>query len=96
MKLEALPFQRHGTLSGVVRVIDADALPSTQPGSRESRMAYRARIVVGEGGLHDVPSQFRLMPGMEVTAEIKVGKRTVISYFLDPILRVHEESLKEP
>jgi HlyD family secretion protein len=36
------------------------------------------------------------MPGMKVRAEIKVGKRSVISYFLYPIIRVFDESLREP
>jgi hemolysin D len=76
-------------------VVNADVLPSGQPGSRESRLAHRARIAVGEGALRGVPSHFRLLPGMEVLAEVKVGRRSVISYFLDPVLRVHDESLRE-
>ena len=39
---------------------------------------------------------FRLMPGMKVRAEIKVGKRSVISYFLYPVIRALDESLREP
>ena len=96
VKLGALPFQRHGVLLGAVRVVNADALPSSgQPGSREGRMAHRARIAVGDDTLRGVPPDFRLLPGMEVVAEVKVGRRSVISYFLDPILRVHDESLRE-
>ena len=36
-----------------------------------------------------------LGPGMKVTAEIKTGKRTVISYLLSPVFRYRQESLRE-
>ena len=32
---------------------------------------------------------------MTVTAEIKVGERTVLSYFLYPLLRGFDESIRE-
>jgi len=38
----------------------------------------------------------RLLAGMTVTAEIKVGRRTVISYFLYPLIRGLDESIREP
>ena len=37
-----------------------------------------------------------LLPGMTVTAEIKVGTRTIISYFLYPLLRGLDDSIREP
>jgi hypothetical protein len=33
---------------------------------------------------------------MTAAAEINVGKRTVISYLLDPVVRLFDESLREP
>jgi HlyD family secretion protein len=41
------------------------------------------------------PERVQFMPGMAVTAEIKLGKRTVISYFLYPLLRGLDESIRE-
>jgi HlyD family secretion protein len=38
----------------------------------------------------------RLLPGMTVTTEIKVGNRTVISYFLYPLLRGLDNAIREP
>ena len=46
--------------------------------------------------LRDVPRSFRLIPGMAVTAEIKAGERTILSYFLYPLLRGLDESIREP
>jgi multidrug efflux pump subunit AcrA (membrane-fusion protein) len=36
-----------------------------------------------------------LTPGMAVTAEIKTGKRRVIGYLLDPVMRYWGEGLRE-
>lgn len=94
LKLQALSFQRHGMLSGVVRLVDADALPSGVQGAG-GRSAHRARIEITDAQLRGAPAGFRLMPGMEVSAEVNVGRRSVISYFLEPILRVGDESLRE-
>ncbi|AWI60706.1 hypothetical protein AB395_00005529 (plasmid) [Sinorhizobium fredii CCBAU 45436] len=33
---------------------------------------------------------------MTLSAEIKVGRRTVISYFLCPLLRGFDEAIREP
>ena len=36
-----------------------------------------------------------LTPGMPVTAEIKIGPRTVLSYLLSPLVRYRQESMRE-
>jgi hemolysin D len=92
LKLGALSFQRHGVMAGEVRVVDADARPIE---GGPMRLAHRARVSLDAATLHAVPAGFRLMPGMEVSAEVKVGRRTVIGYVLDPILKLRDESLRE-
>jgi hemolysin D len=37
----------------------------------------------------------RLSPGMNLTAEIKTGKRRVIEFLMSPIQRAGNESLRE-
>ncbi len=37
---------------------------------------------------------FKVKPGMSVTAEVNVGKRRVIEFFLFPIIRYLDEGLK--
>jgi len=39
--------------------------------------------------------QVQLSPGMEVTAEVKTGKRRIIEYLLTPLLRYQQESIRE-
>jgi len=36
-----------------------------------------------------------LSAGMAVTAEIKTGSRTILSYLLSPLLRYRQETLRE-
>jgi hemolysin D len=43
-----------------------------------------------------LPEGARLIPGMTMSAEIKVGSRTVLGYFLNPITRGLSESIREP
>lgn len=105
VKLDALPYQRHGTLSGQIRVITENSFPadkaagspSGQQDKTDAKPAFfRARVSLGPVALQDVPADFRLIPGMTTTAEINIGKRTVISYLLDPVIRLFDESLREP
>ena len=106
VKLDALPFQRHGTIEGRLRVITENSFqpdknagpagPQTGKDPDGKPAFFRARITLGPLTLQDVPPDFRLIPGMTTSAEILVGKRTIISYLLDPVIRVFDESLREP
>ncbi len=96
VKLEAWPFQKHGTLQGEVRTLSEDVFNPDPKKEGEARPHYKARIKISSAELRNVPDQFRLIPGMAVTAEIKVGERSVMSYFLYPLLRGLDESIREP
>jgi HlyD family secretion protein len=94
VKLDALPFQKHGLLDGVVRVISQDTLDHTENG--QTRPVYRAVITISDLKLRNLPAGFRLIAGMGVTAEIKVGRRRLISYVLYPLIQRLDESFREP
>lgn len=96
IKVDALPFQHHGTLTGAVRTISDDALPSAQAGAGSPSRVYQTRIALDPPQLRNVPANFRLLPGMSVSAEVKVGKRSIASYVLHPLLQVFDESFREP
>jgi hemolysin D len=102
VKFDALPFQRHGTIDGTVRVItensfQPDKSAATPAKETDARPAFfRARIALGPLTLQDVPPDFRLIPGMTASAEIIIGKRRIISYLLDPVIRLFDESMREP
>jgi HlyD family secretion protein len=103
VKLDALPFQRHGTIDATLRVLTENSFQADKSGARAADNKpdgqpsfFRARIALGPVELRDVPKDFRLIPGMTTTAEIQVGRRTIISYLLDPVIRLFDEGLREP
>ena len=55
---------------------------------------YRSRIAIDGVGLRDVPANFRVAPGMPVTADIKVGRHTVLNYLLGRVLSVASDLIR--
>jgi hemolysin D len=106
IKFDTFPFSRYGLAAGTVRVISPDSFTADQqmrPGAGirpESRSRadpyYRARVAIDRVYLHDVPAHFHIVPGMPVTADIKVGKVTVLGYLLGRVLTVVSEGMREP
>ncbi|MDQ0559890.1 HlyD family secretion protein [Rhizobium mesoamericanum] len=98
IKFDAYPFQKYGTASGTVRTVSRDAFtPSQQEAATQTPAPYfKARIPLVDPKLKGSDEPVRLLPGMTVSAEIMVGRRTVISYFLYPILRGLDSAIREP
>ena len=104
VKIDAFSFSEHGILKGRVRVISGDSFSGrdANPPGKDGQAPpqgvsyYKARIEILENNLINVPEGFRLIPGITLTAEIKVGKRSIMSYLLRPILRSFDEGLREP
>ncbi|KKC38835.1 hypothetical protein WH87_08085 [Devosia epidermidihirudinis] len=97
IKFDAFPFQEHGTIEGKVISISENSFAKPADANPAGGAAfYRVRIALGEDQLKQVPATFRLLPGMTVSAEIHAGERSVISYFLYPLIRGLDESLREP
>ncbi|WP_158240638.1 HlyD family type I secretion periplasmic adaptor subunit [Telmatospirillum siberiense] len=111
IKIESFPFTRYGTVPGTVAVVSSDSVsPDADPTRKTAAAQDPASTGQSKEGLgatyavrlrldHDsIPADGKdviLTPGMAVTAEIKTGRRTVISYLLDPVLRYGDESFRE-
>jgi hemolysin D len=97
LKLDAFPFQKHGTLEAKVRTVSEDAFKRDTPSAETGTDAYYlSRIDLGKTPLNNMDPHARLLPGMTLTAEIVVGKRTVLSYLLWPITKGMDEAIREP
>jgi hemolysin D len=94
VKLETYPFQRYGTLDGVLDAISADSVPLKE--DEKSQLFYRAQVRLTTPLNELVTRGIHLRPGLVATAEIKTGRRSIASYILDPVLRTMDESLREP
>ncbi|GEM_PF-1770717 len=53
-------------------------------------------MLLADIGLNAFDVPVRLLPGMTVSTEIKVGNWTVMSYFFYPLLRGLDEAIREP
>jgi hemolysin D len=98
IKFEAFPFQKYGTGTGTVRVVSQDTFapdPKAEGAHRMPAPYYRVLVDVIDTKLRGPSERFQTIPGMAVTAEMKVGRRSVISYFLYPLLRGLDESIRE-
>jgi HlyD family secretion protein len=96
LKVDAYPFQRHGTLDAKIRTISEDAFRRGASDRAAPDVYYLSRIELGEATLKNMGDGARLLPGMTLSAEIVVGQRTIISYLAWPLLKGLSESAREP
>lgn len=92
VKVAAYPFTKYGDLDGKIQWVARDAVMDEALGPNYPILVtvdtYRLpNTVNGKQGI--------ITPGMTVTADIKVGQRRVIDYFLGPIFRYKDKSLRE-
>lgn len=106
IKFDTFPYSHYGMGYGTVRIISADSFSAadeqrTQSGSvpmpqNSSSLFYRARLTIDRLAMRNVPEGFKVVPGMPITADIKVGKRTVLSYLLTRLIPTATEGMREP
>lgn len=96
LKLDAFPFQRHGTLSAKIRTLSEDAFRRDSSAKSNGDVYYMARVTLDGAALKNMLDSARLLPGMTVTAEVIVGKRTVMSYLAWPLTKGLGEAAREP
>jgi HlyD family secretion protein len=95
VKIDAFPFQKHGMLDGTLRTISQDAF-RRESNSTGADAIYGGRVALGKLQLDNMPEHAKLLPGMTLSAEILVGKRSVMSYLLWPLTKAAKESIREP
>jgi HlyD family secretion protein len=96
IKVDAFPFQRHGTLDATVRTVSEDAFRRETASKNGADAYYIARIALDNTELKSMKDGARLLPGMTLTAEIVVGHRTIMSYMAWPLTKGISEAAREP
>lgn len=90
IKLETFPFTRYGTVAATVSRVSADAVNDEKRGAIfPVTLRLETSTIEIDGKL--IP----LSPGMNLSAEIKTGKRRIIDFLLSPLQRTTRESLRE-
>jgi hemolysin D len=111
LKFDTFPYTQYGGAIGTVRTMSPDSFASQAEASPPVRGApqapqqqaagqnatfYRTRISMDSVSLHDTPQGFHIVPGMPVTADVMVGKRTVLSYLFSRALPIAMDGMREP
>jgi hemolysin D len=99
LKLAAYPFQRFGMLEGSVIHVSPDTSDLPQAGNVEHVLpatGYRTLVELDSPFLDHGGRRYRLSPGMQLTAEVHLGTRSVLEYLLAPIRKVAQEAAREP
>jgi hemolysin D len=58
-------------------------------------LVYPAKVSLARSVIQVDGKPVKLSPGMAVSAEIKTGTRRLIEFFLSPLLKTGQESLRE-
>ncbi len=101
LKFAAYAFQKYGMGHGVVAHVSADAQSEEEardkglPGDGQRPLRYKALVSRSNHTLEREGVQYPLTPGMQVTAELLLGDRTVADYLLSPVQKAWHESGRE-
>ena len=90
IKVEAFPFTRYGLIEGSILSISNDAVPL-----EKGALVYAARVSMARSTIKVEDKSVNLSPGMSVSVEIKTGHRRLIEFFLSPLLKYSQESVRE-
>ncbi|MDD4855912.1 MAG: HlyD family type I secretion periplasmic adaptor subunit, partial [Sulfuricurvum sp.] len=88
VKIDTFDFQKYGLIHGKVKHIADDAIEDEKLGP-----VYEITIDPKETTLKVEGKDLTINPGMSVTAELKVGKRRVIEFFIYPMIKYLDEGL---
>lgn len=106
VKLASYQFQKYGMIDGRVIHLSADSTDNTQQGASQFAQpntkspngqpyAYRAIIDLKLQELLVDGVRHTITPGMQVTAEIHLGSRTILEYLLSPVMGAFQEAGRE-
>ena len=99
LKLAAFQFQKYGMLDARVVQVAADAADRPEAGADPNKpampLAYRTSVSLDRQVLETDDLSYQLASGMLVSAEIKLGERTVLEYLLSPVQKAFHEAGRE-
>lgn len=90
VKLEAFPFTRYGTIPGTIESVSSDAVEDEKLG-----LVYTVRVALASNSINRGDARVSLTPGMAATADIKTGRRSILSYLMSPIDEARLEAGRE-
>ncbi len=96
LKVDAFNYTEHGVAEGQVKWISEGAFVINDDTNQPVDSYYRARVSIDHVNFVKVPDNFRLIPGMTLSGDIKVGRRSIASYIWDGLARGAGGAMREP
>jgi adhesin transport system membrane fusion protein len=94
VKVTAYDFARYGGLDGTLVNIGADAVRSGGD-RKEGPSVYRVQVRTKDNALHADGKTLEIIPGMVAQIDIVTGKRTILHYLIDPVLRIRDNAFRD-
>jgi hemolysin D len=88
LKIDAFNYQKYGMIAGQVLQISQDSLDDPKMG-----LVYEVYISPEETSLKVEGDEKEIVTGMGVTADIKVGHRRIIEFFIYPLIKYLDEGI---
>jgi HlyD family secretion protein len=95
LKVDAFNFYEHGSAQGSLSWISEGSF-STDEDNKPTDHYYKARVAITSLNFSAVPKTFRLIPGMTLRADIKVGHRSLFRYIMGGFVQGTGEAMREP
>ena len=93
VKLSAYDYAIYGGLEGKIMEISADSI--VDKNSKENKSYYKIIVKTNKNYLERNGEKLPIIPGMVATVDIVTGKKSIMDFFLKPIIKIKEESLHE-
>lgn len=95
IKINTFPYTKYGTLGATVTRIAEDAVHDEKTAREKGGLLYGMSLLMHRSTMVVDGHEEKLLPGMQVTAEIIIGQRRIIEYFLAPLQQHMQESVRE-
>ena len=95
IKVHTFPFTKYGSVPARVTRISDDAVSDDKTAKENGGLVYSMSLLMEKNSLWVDTRDVKLMPGMQVTAEVITRQRRIIEYFLSPIQKHLQESGRE-
>lgn len=91
VRITAFDSSVYGALDGRIEQISPDAIKDEETRERH----YLIKVRTDRDAIRTKDAELRILPGMAAEVDILNGKRTVLSYLLNPITDVRQKALRE-
>ncbi|WP_299665131.1 HlyD family type I secretion periplasmic adaptor subunit [uncultured Ruegeria sp.] len=92
IKITAYDFSRYGSLDGEIIRIGADAITRTE---RSEEEVFAVEIQTLDTMLDGSGIAVEIIPGMIAEVDILAGRKTVLDYLLQPVLKIKNRALRD-